>query len=147
MDEWEAGSQMDVMGVKLRIAVPSDSTAGAYSMVEQIDRPGAGSPPHANSKESIVISVVEGRVEVAHLDGSVSLRPGESISVPPGTLHWTRNAGEVPSTTLYTFVPGGFEGFFFEAAKLGSTPDPERVAKLAASYGLEIAPLGGRMRP
>jgi quercetin dioxygenase-like cupin family protein len=140
MGEGEAASQIDVMGVTLRITVPSDSTAGAYSIVEQIDRPGAGSPPHANSKESIVIAVVEGRVEVALHDGSVSLGPGESVSVPSGTRHWTRNAGEYPSTTLYTFVPGGFEGFFIEAAKLGSTPDLEQVAKLAGSYGMEIAP-------
>jgi hypothetical protein len=84
--------------------------------------------------------VVKGRVEVAIPDGSVSLAPGESISVSPGTRHWTRNAGEDSSAALYTFVPGGFEGFFVEAAKLGTTPDLEQVAKLAGSYGMEIAP-------
>jgi ketosteroid isomerase-like protein/quercetin dioxygenase-like cupin family protein len=140
MAEREAGSELDVMGVKLRVVLPAGATKGAYSVVEQLDRPGGGSPPHANSREDIVIAILEGNVDVRLPGTTVSLKPGQSISVPRNTRHWTRNTGPGPSRTLYTFLPGGFEGFFVDVARLGADPDLERVATIAAEYGQEIAP-------
>ena len=129
MDTWEAGSDLDVMGVRLRMSVPAHATGGEYSVVEQLEPPGAGSPPHTNSREDIVIAVVEGDVDVYLPDGTVRLTPGTSISVPRNTKHWTRNAGSTESRSLYTFLPGGFEGFFLEIARLGMDPDLEKVAQ------------------
>ncbi|MGH7427034.1 MAG: DUF4440 domain-containing protein [Candidatus Methylomirabilaceae bacterium] len=145
MDKRKVGSELDVMGVRLRVIVSSDATSGTYSVVEQLDRPGAGSPPHANGREDIIIGVVEGDVEVHLPDGPVSLAAGKSISVPRNTKHWTRNAGSGQSRTLYTFVPGGFEAFFVEVADLGTTPDLEQVATIATKYGQEIAPPEGEL--
>ena len=140
MAEREASSELDVMGVRLRVVVPSSETKGAYSVVEQLDRPGGGSPPHTNSREDIVIAILEGNVEVRLPHTTVSLAPGQSVSVPRNTRHWTRNTGSGPSRTLYTFFPGGFEDFFVDVARLGVDPDLERVAAIAAEYGQEIAP-------
>ncbi len=140
MDTWEAGSELEVMGVKVRMSVPAHATGGDYSVVEQLEPPGAGSPPHANSREDIVIAVVEGDVDVYLPDGTVRLTPGLSISVPRNTKHWTRNAGTTVSRSLYTFVPGGFEGFFVEVARLGMNPDLEQVAEISARYAQKIAP-------
>ena len=139
MDTWKAGSDLEVMGVRLRMCVPTHAANGDYSVVEQIEPPGAGSPPHANSREDIVIAVVEGDVDVYLPDRTVRLTPGTSISVPRNTKHWTRNAGSTDSRSLYTFVPGGFEGFFVEVALLGMNPDLEQVAQISARYGQEIA--------
>ena len=140
MAERKATSELDVMGVRLRVVVASDTTGGAYSVVEQLDRPGGGSPPHANSREDIAIAILDGNVDVHLPDATVSLAPGQSISVPRNTRHWTRNTGSGRSRTLYTFLPGGFEGFFVEVAGLGADPDLEQVAAIAAGYGQEIAP-------
>lgn len=131
---------MEVTGVTLRIVATSDTSGGAYSVVEQLDRPGGGSPPHTNSREDIVIAAVEGTVEVRLPDRVVELSPGQSISVPRNTRHWTRNISSTPSRTLYTFVPGGFEDFFIEAAALGATPHLDQIAKIAAGHGMELAP-------
>ena len=72
----------------------------------------------------------------------MKLGPGESISPPRGVRHSTRNVGSVPSRTLFTFVPGGFERFFVEVAALGEggAQDMDRVAEIAAAYGMQIAP-------
>lgn len=136
----QRGAELEVTGVTVRLMATSDETGGAYSVIEQVDRPGGGAPPHANTREDIVMAVVEGTLEVRLPNGTVELSPGQSISVPRGTRHWTRNTGSGPAKTLYTFVPGGFEGFFVDAAALGSTPDLDQIAKIAASYGMELAP-------
>lgn len=140
MNSSEPGSDLRLLGVRLRVRVPAGATGGDYSVVEQLEPPGAGSPPHANSREDIVIAVLEGDVDV-HLPGrTVHLTPGTSVSVPRNTKHWTRNAGSTESRLLYTFVPGGFENFFAEAAALGPDPDLEQIAEISAAYGQEIAP-------
>ena len=144
----EAGSpsttraQLDVLGSKITVRVPSEDTGGAYSIVEEIDEPAAGGPPHANTRETLAITVVEGDLEVVLPDRSVKLSPGESISPARGVRHSTRNVGSAPSRTLVTFVPGGFERFFVEVAALGEggARDLDRVAEIAAAYGMEIAP-------
>ena len=135
-------AQLDVLGSKLTVLVPAEDVGGAYSIVEEIDEPGAGSPPHANTRETLAITVVDGDLEVVLPGRSVKLGPGESISPPRGVRHSTRNVGSVPSRTLFTFVPGGFERFFVEVAALGEggAQDMDRVAEIAAAYGMQIAP-------
>jgi quercetin dioxygenase-like cupin family protein len=140
MARHQARPELDVLGRAIRIAVGSEVTGGSYAIVEEEDRSGRGSPPHANYREDITVTAVQGRVEVALPEGTVSLEPGRSVHVPRGTRHWTRNLGSEASKTLYTFVPGGFEAWFTEVAALGPAPDLEQVARIAASYGLEIAP-------
>lgn len=136
----QRGTELDVTGATVRVMAASDETAGAYAMIEQIDRPGAGSPPHANTREDIVITVIEGTVEMALPNETVELAAGHSVSVPRGTRHWTRNTGAGPSKVLFTFVPGGFERFFVDVAALGPSPDLDRIAAIAAGYGMELAP-------
>lgn len=151
MNTWEPGSELRLLGVRLRMRIPAHATGGDYSVVEQLEPPGTGSPPHANSREDIVIAVLEGEVDVYLPGRTVRLTSGASVSVPRNTKHWTRNAGSTESRSLYTFVPGGFENFFVEAAGLGPDPDLEQIAKLSAAFGQEIAPpedataTGGRM--
>jgi quercetin dioxygenase-like cupin family protein len=132
--------EFEVMGLTIRIVASSEDTGGAYAITEDVYRPGKGSPPHANTREDITVTAVQGRVEVALPDGPVSLDAGGSLHIPRGTRHWVRNAGSQPSKALYTFVPGGFEGFLTEVAALGVAPDLDQVAKIGASYGMEIAP-------
>ncbi len=135
-------AQLDVLGSKITVLVTSEDVGGAYSIVEEIDEPGVGSPPHANTRETLAITVVEGDLEVRLPGRSVKLGPGESISLPREGRHSTRNVGSAPSRTLFTFVPGGFERFFVEVAALGEggAQDLDRVAEIAAAYGMEIAP-------
>jgi len=136
------GAQLDVLGAKITVLVPSEDVGGAYSIVEEIDEPGAGNAPHANTRETLAITAVEGDLEVRLPDRSVKLGPGESTKLPRGVRHSTRNVGSAPSRTLFVFVPGGFEGFFVEVAALGEggARDLDRVAEIAAAYGMEIAP-------
>lgn len=136
------GAQLNVLESKITVRVPSEDTGGAYSIIEEIDEPAAGGPPHANTRETLAITVVEGDLEVVLPGRSVKLSPGESISLPRGVRHSTRNVGSAPSRTLFTFVPGGFEQFFVEVAALGEggARDLDRVAEIAAAYGMEIAP-------
>ncbi len=140
MDQRSTAGQMELLGATILVVTSAADTGGAYSIVEQLDPPGGGSRPHANTREDIIIAVVNGTVEVHLPDGTIELSAGRSVPVPRKTRHWVRNTGPEPSRTLYTFVPGGFERFFMEAAALGPAPDLDRVAKIAASHGMELAP-------
>ena len=135
-----AQPQLNVLGSKVTVKVPSEETGDAYALSKSLDPTGASSPPHDNTRETLTITAVEGDVEVSLPERSVRLGPGESLTISPGTRHATRNTHSAPSRTLYTFVPGGFERFFGEVAALGDAPSLDRVAQIAGAYGIEIAP-------
>jgi quercetin dioxygenase-like cupin family protein len=138
----QEGIEFEVLDARatIRVAATSGETGGSYAIIEQVDQPGRSTPPHANTREDITITPVRGQIEVVLPHGTFSLSPGRSMHIPRGTTHWVRNIGSEPSGTLYTFVPGGFEGFFSEVAALGPAPEAEQVAAIAASYGMEVAP-------
>jgi oxalate decarboxylase/phosphoglucose isomerase-like protein (cupin superfamily) len=71
---------------------------------------------------------------------------GSLIYVPRGNLHTHKNVGDKPGRMLVSQTPGGTHERFFE--ELSQTPDApavsedppeiERVAAIAAKYGIEI---------
>ena len=102
--------------------------------------------------------MLEGEYEF--LVGGEALRsgPGSLLYVPKGTLHAHRVVGGQAGRMLVTQTPGGlYERFFEEAGQetssrvfMASLEDgstkAERVAEVAARYGIEIDQLGGRAR-
>jgi len=74
------------------------------------------------------------------LDGAFRFKVGDSVVVaetgtflfvPRGTAHTWTNALDVASTMLVTFIPGGMEAFFKEAAPLMHT-EPLDIKALTA---------------
>jgi quercetin dioxygenase-like cupin family protein len=95
---------------------------------------------HVHHHEDEVIHVLEGTYEF-WLDGAVSTAgPGESVFLPRGVPHTFRVVGEAPGRNLAILTPGGFEGFFVEAAErdLRIPEQMGEVAELAGRYGLEF---------
>lgn len=138
-----SGSSVDVLGNTVTFKAVSADTAGAYSLVEAVSVPGAGTPPHKQHDDDEAFFILEG-VYTIHLGDSVrTARPGDYVFVPRGTLHAFRNEGSVPARMLIINSPGGLhEAFFAEvgvpAGSDAAPPDFPTVLESAARYGIEI---------
>jgi quercetin dioxygenase-like cupin family protein len=130
--------QLGAMGV--RFMVGSDDSGGGFSLVEHPMPPRAlGAPLHRHSREDEYSYVLEGRVGALLGDEVVHGEVGDLIFKPRGQWHSFWNAGDEPARILEIISPGGFEGYFNEMVDLpAGPPDLERIAGIAARYGLEF---------
>jgi quercetin dioxygenase-like cupin family protein len=127
-------------GVRTEIQLDSEDTAGAFCMLVDEPPPGWELPTHLHRDHAETIHVVAGDFEV-DLDGAtVRLGPGQTMHVPAGVRHASRNVGEAPGRRVLLFNPGGMEGFFLQAG--ADTPtatiDPVELRAAATRHGWEF---------
>ena len=141
-----------VLGELVAYKITSYQTGGAYSLFEVTAQPGAGSPPHVQHREDEAFCVLEGEYEFLIEDRTINAGAGSLIYVPKGNLHAYNNVGEGIGRMLVSQTPGGLHEQFFEdigeemkdrsTAPASEDPlDMERIAKIAAEYGIEIPSL------
>jgi glyoxylate utilization-related uncharacterized protein len=91
---------------------------------------------------------MEGELDFV-MDGVArTIRAGESVNIPPGSLHTFSNTSDQPCTWLNIHSPKGFQSFFDtfgvpeeEADAFGQSLHPERiqnVLKQAREFDMEI---------
>lgn len=115
-------------------------SAGMIGMFEGHVPAGDGPPLHIHHNEDEALYVLEGEYEF-WLDGATTRGgPGTSIFLPRGVPHTFRVVGGRPGRNLAIVTPGGFEGFFTEAAArdLAIPRDMAALAELGGLYGLEF---------
>lgn len=76
---------------------------------------GGGPLPHVHSREEECSYVLEGEVILWIGDTRTVARAGAFVGLPVGVPHAFKNEAEQPARLLFTVVPAGLEGFFFEA--------------------------------
>jgi len=128
-------------GVRTEIHLAGGDTDGAFCLL--VDHPPAGwsLPPHRHANEAETIHVLEGTFEM-NLDGKpTELTAGESIHIPQGLTHSTRNVGPQAGRRIVLFSPAGMERFFLEAGQPapGSEPDLDAVLASATRHGWQFA--------
>ncbi len=92
--------------------------ASEVSVIRQRQQPGGGNPPHTHDREEVIL-LTEGTLDVRVAGEDVTLNPGDTLVIPPQTLHQVANAGEVDAEWLL-IAPAGI-GFFHES---GERADP-----------------------
>jgi mannose-6-phosphate isomerase-like protein (cupin superfamily) len=149
------GRSMWIFGELVTYKVTAEQTGGAYSLFEVMSRPEEGGPPpHVQHREEEAFYVLEGEYEFLVEGRILRAGTGSLLYVPRGNLHAHRNVGEGVGRMLVSQTPGGLHELFFEEIgeerRDGSTPpvsekpqDAERIARIAAEYGIEM-PLPGR---
>jgi len=108
--------------------VESSQSGGDYGAVLWTLRAGEGPPLHTHSREDELLFVVQGQLIARVGDTRVEVGPGAYAALPRGVPHTIEVVGE-QATLLLSFVPGGFERFFFPQD--GKEHDP-------AAFGLTI---------
>ena len=102
-----------------------------------LERRLSGKVPHP-SREQLVDSfyVLEGTLGVRLGDGVVEAGPGSYVFVPPGNVHTFSNPGDEPVRMLNLIVPGGFEQYLREVARVAGEAPPA-----ARGHGEDRLPL------
>jgi len=124
-------------------------TTGDYDLALGETPPNVQGPPphmHNNYKESFLI--VEGEMEFI-VNGEIQkVRAGESVDLPPNTVHTFSNTGDQPCKWVNIHSPKGFREFFekmgipvTESDALEKSVAPQliqEVIKTAADYDMHI---------
>jgi quercetin dioxygenase-like cupin family protein len=139
-----------MVGDRYTLLLTGEQTGGAYAVVEAFVPPGGGPPAHVHSREDEAFLVVEGEFELTVGDERVRLSAGGFIFGPRGVPHAFKSVGPTAGWMIITTLPAGVERSIAaigtrlpgrEAAPIPPTPEHlDRVAQLAASYGVEIVP-------
>lgn len=121
--------------------VTQHQTTGDYDlMIAETPPQVPGPPPHLHNslKESFLI--VEGEMEF-FVDGNVTIvKAGESVDIPPKTLHTFSNKSDKPCKWVNIHSPKGFSSFFEqmgipedEANAVEKSVAPEVINKVMAT--------------
>jgi mannose-6-phosphate isomerase-like protein (cupin superfamily) len=129
--------------IGVRFMIEGVETGESFSLVEHPMPPRRlAAPLHRHTREDEYSYVLEGRMGAVLGDEVVYAEPGDLVFKPRNQWHTFWNAGDEPARILEIIQPAGFEKFFdalVDAVEAGS-PDPEKLAELAAQYGLEMDP-------
>ena len=130
-------------GLGVRFMIGGSESSGGFALVEHPMKPRTlAAPLHRHSREDEYSFVLRGRVG-ALLGGRVVYGgPGDLIHKPRAQWHTFWNAGDEDASLLEIISPAGFEKYFEEVIELvaasGGRPQPEKIAPIAARYGLEL---------
>ncbi len=136
------GKQVNVLGIPIFIRLHGRDTGGVLSVVESIDLPGGGPPPHIHHREDETFQILEGDFEFSVGDKKIMAKPGATIFAPRGIPHTYRYLGQTPGKLMCIITPAGFEEFFEEVGALSpqQQQDIPCVMGIAKKFGLEFLP-------
>jgi quercetin dioxygenase-like cupin family protein len=145
-----AGDTYDLLGLRLRMRLTSQETAGSLALIEHVGREGAGTPLHRHTREAEAFIVLDGDLDGWSDDDHTVVTAGDTLYLPAGSEH----AFRIRSATarfLVLITPAGFEQFFVtqgtatdpdvELPPVPGPPPPEimeRLAQVLGDYGVSI---------
>lgn len=120
-----------------------------YTLLESIDQPHSGPPPHIHHTQDEAFYILEGQYEFLCGDERITAGPGSFVHIPRGTVHTLQNIADDPARALVLLTPPGpLERFFEEVGEqvTGSTaptapagpPDIEKLVASARRNQMEI---------
>ena len=141
----DEGDAVWMLGGRYEVKASADDTGGAMTVMEMWMPAGMGPPPHTHPGTESVY-VLEGRLRYHIGEQTFEGTPGSFFHIPAGIVENFEPTEE--SRVLVTYSPGGIERFFTEAGEPARSPglppppdgppDIERLASIAARYGMEI---------
>ncbi|WP_228851811.1 cupin domain-containing protein [Aegicerativicinus sediminis] len=134
-----------VLGHKV---TPYDTTGDYDLMMGETPAKVPGPPPHLHQSFKEVFLVVEGEMDFI-VDGEAKkISAGESIDIPPNTLHTFGNNSDKPCKWINIHSPKGFREFFESLGVEESDPEAQqksvaqetiqKVLQTAADYDMII---------
>ena len=130
-------------GLGVRFMLPGADSGGGFALVEHPLAPRAlAAPLHRHSREDEYSYILRGRIGALLGGRTVFAGPGDLVCKPRGEWHTFWNAGDEEASLLEIISPAGFEKYFEELLDLfpDGKPQREKIAPIAARYGLELDP-------
>jgi quercetin dioxygenase-like cupin family protein len=135
------------LGALSQVRLSGEQTGGAFSLAENLNRRGNGSPVHVHDHEDETLFVLDGELQVFLGEEEHTAGPG-TVAVLPRRL---RHAYVITSATarfLTLHIPAGFEQFAAEVGQPARAltlppppagpPDLAALARAAARHGITI---------
>jgi quercetin dioxygenase-like cupin family protein len=135
------------LGALSQVRLSGEQTGGAFSLAENLNRRGNGSPVHVHEQEDETLFVLDGELRVFVGEEKHTAGPG-TVAVLPRRL---RHAYVVTSATarfLTLHIPAGFEQFAAEVGQPARAltlppppagpPDLAALAQAATRHGITI---------
>ncbi len=128
---------------------PYDTTGDYDLMMAETPPHVPGPPPHLHQSYQESFLIVEGEMEFM-IDGEIRVvRAGESVDIPPNTMHTFGNKSDQPCKWINIHSPKGFRSFFETLGVPASEEDApaksireeviHQVIATAADYDMHIA--------
>jgi quercetin dioxygenase-like cupin family protein len=138
-------------GNHVRVLLDRRDTASALDVIEVLAQPGGGPPPHRHAFAEW-FRVLEGELTFSEeRGGSVrctsTLGPGETVFVPPFTVHGTLNLSAAPARFEVVGQPGAMTGYFADAGVQvpnertppeHEPPGPADLRDISQRWGIEF---------
>lgn len=142
---FESTGKLNILGIPMLIRIHGRDTGGVVSVVESLDLPGGGPPPHIHHNEDETFQILEGEYEWTVGGESFVATRGATVFAPRGIPHTYRYLGSEPGRLMCVITPSGFEGFFEEIAAMSpeQQKDIPRVMEIGGKYGVEFLPPPG----
>lgn len=101
-----------VLGHKV---TPYETTGDYDLMMAETPSNVPGPPPHIHHTYKEAFLIIEGEMEFM-VNGEIKIcKAGESVDIPPGTLHTFNNRSDRPCKWINIHSPKGFRDFFEES--------------------------------
>jgi quercetin dioxygenase-like cupin family protein len=128
--------------VQTMVKASSQSTLGAFTLLECTLAPGKSGPPlHRHRQTYETLQVLEGELTLRMGEREATIGPGNLAFVPLGVAHAFSNAASKPVRFLVIVAPGGYDDYLLQLANLlaeRGAPLPLEVAQeLAEQYDVE----------
>ncbi len=123
------------LGALSQVRLSGEQTGGAFSLAENFNRRGNGSPVHVHDQEDETLFVLDGELRVLVGEEEHTAGPGTVAVLPRRLRHaYVVTSGTARFLTLH--IPAGFEQFAAEvgqpAQNLELPPEPAAPPDLAA---------------
>jgi quercetin dioxygenase-like cupin family protein len=132
------GQKLNVIGDRQTVKLDGSQTGGAFALIEQIYRPGAGVPLHFHTQEDAVFYIVEGHMDFVVGHSKISAGAGATVLLPRGVPHSSK-AGDRGAKALVTLYPAGGEKMFRELDHIAPRdPDREKAIAICKKFGVHF---------
>jgi mannose-6-phosphate isomerase-like protein (cupin superfamily) len=132
----EGGERLRFSDADFLIKASADTTAGAFSIIEEIAP--IDTPLHVHEREDELFYVLEGEHVFTCGDEEFHVGPGGLVFAPRGIPHSQRRVVPRTGRILSMLSPAGFEGFFRELAEADrdGSIGPSAYARVSEKYGI-----------
>lgn len=118
----------------------SDTTGGAFGLVEQVIPPGYPGPAlHVHPTFEETFYIVEGRLALRAADEAYEAGSGTVALIPRETPHTFANPSSERARILVLVTPGGFERYFEQVVvaikAAGGVPPVDELVALGIAHG------------